>query len=350
MLKQTKQVILINTPVGGGAPVTIQSMLSVDTMNRLAVKSQIDSLINEGCDIIRIAVEDEKAALLCKEYIDYSSVPLVADIHFDPKIALLCSEIGFCKIRVNPGNISAASFREIVAACKKNKTAIRLGVNSGSLEKDLLAKYGGVTASGLAESALNGIGAFEKLAFDDLIVSIKSSNVALTVAANRLLKEKCDYPLHIGITESGVGQAGIVKSAVGIGAMLLDGIGDTVRVSLTADPVGEVRAAKQILNSLGLRDSVEIVSCPTCSRCKYDLKSVAEEVSVLTAGIKSRLKIAVMGCAVNGPGEAREADFGVAGGGVGGKAVIFAKGEVLRTVAFDQVLPELKKLIDAENS
>jgi len=340
-MSSSKVVKLRSLSIGGDNPISVQSMLSCDTLDKNAVCSQIDTLINEGCDVIRLAVENEKAIKIVKEYLEYSAVPLVADVHFDYKLAMKCSEIGFSKIRVNPGNISRDKLKEIVACCKKNKTAIRLGVNGGSLEKNLIKKYG-ITAESLSMSALENIQIFEDLGFENLIVSIKSSCIKTTVLANRLLKNRCNYPLHIGITESGFSEDGVIKSAIGIGAMLLDGIGDTIRVSLTGDPIDEVRVGKGILSALGLVDCVDVVSCPTCSRCKYDLLSVAKDVKELTKGIKRKMKIAVMGCIVNGPGEALDADFGVAGGG-DGKAAIFRMGEVIKVVSSDKIMEALSE-------
>jgi len=336
-----KQVLLNNLSIGGGSKISVQSMLSCDTLDKVAVFCQIDALINEGCDIIRLAIENETALDAAKEYLAYSKVPLVADIHFDYKLALAASEAGFSKIRVNPGNVSRDKLKNIIACCKKNNTAIRLGINGGSLEKDLLKKYG-ISPKALAQSALENIKIFEDLGFDNLIVSIKSSCVLTTVMANRLLYESCVYPLHIGITESGFGEEGILKSAIGIGAMLLDGIGDTIRVSLTGDPCEEVRIGRGILKALNLIDCIEVVSCPTCSRCKFDLLKVASEVKKMTKGVDKKMKIAVMGCIVNGPGEAMDADFGVAGGG-DNKAVIFRRGQVIKTVAFDKIMEALNE-------
>jgi len=337
----SKTIKLGNLCIGGGSQISVQSMLSCDTMDSGAVFSQIDALVAEGCDVIRLAVEHEKAAEISKNYLNYCPVPLVADVHFDYKLAIKCSEIGFSKIRVNPGNVSRDRLKDIIACCKANNTAIRLGVNGGSLEKELIKKLG-VTAQSLSISALENIRIFEALGFDNLIVSIKSSCIQTTVSANRLLKESCPYPLHIGITESGFGEEGVLKSAIGIGAMLLDGIGDTIRVSLTGDPVSEVRAGKGILKALGLIDYVEVISCPTCSRCKFDLLSVAKEVKKMTDGVNKKMKIAVMGCVVNGPGEAGDADFGVAGGG-DGTAAIFRKGIVVKAVSFDKIIEALNE-------
>ncbi|MCL2555764.1 MAG: flavodoxin-dependent (E)-4-hydroxy-3-methylbut-2-enyl-diphosphate synthase [Firmicutes bacterium] len=336
-----KTIKLGSKSIGGDSSILVQSMLSCDTLNKDAVFYQIDALINEGCDVIRLAIENEEAIKTSKEYLNYSSVPLVADVHFDYKLAIKCSEIGFSKIRVNPGNISRDKLKNIITSCKANGTAIRLGVNGGSLEKNLIKTYG-VNAKSLAISALENIKIFESLDFENLIVSIKSSCVKTTVMANRLLSQSCPYPLHIGITESGFGEDGIMKSAIGIGAMLLDGIGDTIRVSLTGDPIEEVKAGKEILKALNLINYVEVVSCPTCSRCKFDLLKVAKEVKELTKGIKKKMKIAVMGCVVNGPGEAMDADLGVAGGG-DGMAVIFKKGRIIKTVAFDKIIETLNE-------
>lgn len=322
----------------------IQSMLSCDTMDKKKVFEQIDALTSAGCDIIRLAVETDTAAKICQEYLDYAKVPLVADIQFDYKLAILCSDLGFAKVRFNPGNVGGQeNVREIVRACKANGTAIRVGVNSGSLEKKLLKEYGGRTANALAQSVLDSLKILENEGFFDTVISVKSSNIKTLVESNRIIASRCDYPLHIGLTESGWGRAAEIKSAIGIGTLLLDGIGDTIRVSLTGEPVQEVIAAKRILKALGLIGGCDIISCPTCSRCKNDLESVVKEVENFVKDLDKNLKIAVMGCAVNGPGEASDADVGVAFGV--NNAVIFKKGKVIKVVSSDKVLEELKQII-----
>ncbi|MDR2202503.1 MAG: flavodoxin-dependent (E)-4-hydroxy-3-methylbut-2-enyl-diphosphate synthase [Clostridiales bacterium] len=341
-----KNVVQVkNIKIGGGAPVSVQSMTNTPTSDAAATLAQVRALSAAGCDIVRVAVTNAAEADACAALIKESPAPLVADIQFDYRLAVRCADIGFNKIRFNPGNIgSEKNVAELVSACKANGVPIRVGVNGGSLEKDILNEFGGATAEALVKSALRHAAILEKSGFYNTVLSVKSSSVKTTIAANRLLDKACDYPLHIGVTESGAFDEGLAKSAVGIGALLLDGIGDTVRVSLSGDPVKEVAAATSILRAADLGgDYCEIVSCPTCSRCKYDMMSVLQAVRAETAGIKKRLKIAVMGCAVNGPGEARDADIGVAGGE--GRAAVFKNGKVLFTTDFDGVIPALKKLI-----
>ena len=298
-----------------------------------------------GCEIIRAAVPRIEDAALISALKDAVSVPIVADIHFDYRIALACAEAGVDKIRINPGNIGGAeNVRAVADACRKRKIPIRIGVNSGSLERELLEKYGSPTPEALVESALNHVKLLNDCDFDDIVISIKSSDVRLMIAAYRLLARQTDYPLHLGVTEAGTERMGILKSAVGIGSLLCDGIGDTIRVSLTADPVKEVYAARDILKACGIGGGVEIVSCPTCGRTKIDLITLANQVEDMLKNVDKPLKVAVMGCVVNGPGEAREADIGVAGGI--GEGIIFRKGEILRKVPEDRILEELKKEID----
>ena len=337
----TRTVNVKNLPIGGGNRVTIQSMTNTPTADFEKTADQIDRLIAAGCDIIRLAVCSSEEVEVCKRYIDKFNVPLVADIQFDYKLAIRCSEIGFSKVRINPGNIgSEAGVKKLVDVCKANGTPIRIGVNGGSLEKEVH----GSGAEALAESALKNVALLEKFGFYDTIISVKSSDVRTMIEANRIISSKCDYPLHLGVTESGDVDAGTLKSAIGIGALLADGIGDTIRVSLSGDPINEVYAARNILRAVGLdKNYCEIISCPTCSRCSYDLAAVVSEVREFTMDFNSPLKVAVMGCVVNGPGEAKNADCGVAGGK--DKAVLFKKGQIIKTIPTTDILFELKKLI-----
>ena len=355
----SKSVRIGDIYIGGGRPVTIQSMTNVDSRDEKALMEQIARLTDAGCEIVRIAVPDMEAAdtlgVVKKKLVAGGNrVPLVADIHFDYRLAIAAMEAGADKVRINPGNIGSLDrVKAVVDVAKDREIPIRVGVNSGSLEKPLIEKYGGVTASGLAESALNNLKIIEDLGYDNLVVSIKSSNVKMNYDAHKILAAGTQHPLHIGITEAGTLARGKVKSAVGIGALLLEGIGDTMRVSLTADPVEEVYYAKEILRSMGLRQSaVDLVSCPTCGRTRVNLEKLASEVEKRLEPLEARMlaegkpsiKVAVMGCAVNGPGEAREADFGVAGGD--GKGLIFARGEILKTVPESEIVTELLKLIE----
>lgn len=336
--------------IGGGERVAIQSMTNTPTADHDATKKQIDELISAGCEIVRLAVSNMREVEICKKYyIGAFRVPLVADIQYDYKLAVACSDIGFDKIRFNPGNIGNTDrVKELVSVCKSNSTPIRIGVNSGSLEKDLVERYGN-TAEAMVESALNHVKILEQQGFEDIVLSVKSSSVKKTVEAYRMLNQLCDYPLHIGVTESGYGNYGLVKSAIGLGALLLDGIGDTIRVSLSGNPVGEVVAAKNILASLGIRnDTPEIISCPTCSRCKYPLESVVKEIDDFCRHINKFMKLAVMGCAVNGIGEAGDADFGVAGCG-DGKLALFVKGQIEGQYPADIAVEKLKKLIEEKS-
>jgi len=345
-----KSVKCGNVVIGGGNPVSIQSMTNVDSRDEKALLSQIRQLQDAGCEIVRIAIPDMEAAETLARIKPQTDLPLVADIHFDYRLAIAAIEAGADKIRINPGNIgSDERVQAVVEAAKAKNIPIRIGVNSGSLEKDIVEKNGGVTAAGLAESALRNVKRIEDMGYDNLVVSLKSSDVKMNYEAHKLVAEQTDHPIHIGITEAGTLARGKVKSAVGIGALLLDGIGDTMRVSLTADPVEEVYFAKEILESMGLRQpKVNLVSCPTCGRTKVDLQHLAEEVDrrLADADVKPGLKVAVMGCVVNGPGEAKEADFGVAGGD--GKGVIFAKGEILKTVKEEEIVDELIKTIEGK--
>lgn len=329
----------------GDGKIYIQSMLNIPADNIEASAEQAKALEKAGCEIIRAAVPKIENVPLITALKNAVSVPIVADIHFDYKIALACVEAGADKIRINPGNIGGAEkVRAVADACKSRNVPIRIGVNSGSLEKELLKKYGAPTPEALTESALNHVKLLNDCDFDDIVISIKSSDVRLMIAAYRLLSKQTNYPLHLGVTEAGTEHMGILKSAVGIGSLLCDGIGDTIRVSLTADPVKEVYAARDILKACGMGGGVEIVSCPTCGRTKIDLISLANRVEEMLKDEKKPLKVAVMGCAVNGPGEAREADIGIAGGD--GEGLIFKKGEILRKVPEKMILEELKKEIE----
>ena len=345
--------------IGGGNPIAIQSMANVDPHDKQALMDQVKRLADKGCDIMRLTVPDTEAAetfgIVKKELVTEGyDIPLVADIHFDYKLAIAAIENGADKIRINPGNIGSIDrVREVVKAAKERQVPIRVGVNSGSLEKHIVDKYHGVTAEGLAESALDNLKIIEDLGYDNLVVSIKSSNVKMNYDAHMLLTKGTSHPIHVGITEAGTLNRGKVKSAIGIGSLLLNGIGDTMRVSLTADPIEEIIYAKEILRTLGMRPSaVDLVSCPTCGRTKTDLEALANEIEEGLGSMEERLlregkpgiKVAVMGCAVNGPGEAREADFGVAGGQ--GEGLIFSKGQILMKVPEKDIVPELFKLIE----
>lgn len=352
---ETRQVRCGDVLIGGGAPVSIQSMTNVDSCDEHALTEQIARLADAGCQIVRISVPDAEAAeVFGSVKRKFQRLPLVADIHFDYRMAIEAIRQGADKIRINPGNIGGPErVREVVRAAKEREIPIRVGVNSGSLEKPILTKYGGVTAAALAESALYNLAMIEDLGYDRLVVSLKASDVTLNYEAHRLLAAQTDVPVHIGITEAGTPKRGKLKSAIGIGSLLLCGIGDTMRVSLTADPVEEVLFAKEILRTLGMRtSSIDLVSCPTCGRTKINLEALANEVEAKLAPLEDALlakgypsiKVAVMGCAVNGPGEAREADFGVAGGD--GQGLLFANGEIVRSaVPEDKLAEELLALI-----
>lgn len=341
----SKRIIVGGVPVGGGAPITVQSMTNTDTRNVPKTVEQIRRLCEAGCDIVRVAVPDMEAAKAIGKIREHCPVPLVADIHFDHRLALEAAHAGADKIRINPGNIGEKSRVKAVAdLCREKNIPIRVGVNSGSVEKPILAKYGGITPEALAESAMGHVKLLNEFDFDDICISVKSSNVALTVAAYRLLREMTEYPLHIGVTEAGTEYMGIIKSAAGIGALLLDGIGDTIRVSLTADPVKEITAGIGLLKALDLRKGIQFISCPTCGRTKIDLISVAREVEERLSGCKKDLTVAVMGCGVNGPGEASHADFGIAGGD--GEGLLFAKGKILEKVPAEQLVDRLVQLVE----
>ena len=338
----TKSVRIGDRVIGSGNPILIQSMTNTRTQDIEATVSQIKTLEKAGCEIIRCTVPDEEAAKSIAKIREQISIPLVADIHFDYRMAILAIENGADKIRINPGNIGGKDkVREVVRAAKERSVPIRVGVNSGSLEKELVEKYHGVTAEGLVESALDKCRMIEDLGYDNLVISIKSSDVLMCAKAHELIAEKTDHPLHVGITEAGGLIAGNIKSAIGLSLILSKGIGDTIRVSLTGDPVQEVYSARQILRTLGLRQGgIEVVSCPTCGRTKIDLISLAGQVEEMTKDMPLDLKVAVMGCVVNGPGEAKEADIGIAGGK--GNGLLIKKGEVIKTVPEDQLLDALK--------
>jgi len=346
-MSSIKSVKVRDIVVGGGAPVSIQSMTNVDSRDAAALIRQINELTEAGCEIVRISVPDKESAEAFAKVRRQTDVPLVADIHFDYKMALASIEAGADKIRINPGNIgSRERVREVVKACAERHIPIRVGVNSGSLEKDILEKNGGVTAEGLAESALRNLAIIEDMGFDDLVVSLKSSDVRMNYDAHCIIAEKTDHPIHVGVTEAGTLERGKVKSAAGIGALLLAGIGDTMRVSLTADPVEEVIFGRQLLEACGLRQpAFDLVSCPTCGRTKVDLTALANEAERRLGQLSMRkgIKIAVMGCVVNGPGEAGEADYAACGGE--GKTVIFAKGKPVATVAEKDTIEELIRII-----
>ena len=349
MRRQTKKIHIGDRVIGGGNPVLIQSMTNTKTENVEATVRQINSLECAGCDIIRCAVPNIEAAKALGEIRKHINIPLVTDIHFDYKLAIASIEAGADKIRINPGNIgSEANVRAVVDAAKNNNIPIRVGVNSGSVEKNLLAKYGGVCADALVESAIDKVRMVERAGYDNIVVSIKSSDVLMSINAHEKLVEHIDYPLHVGITETGTAFAGGIKSAVGIGVLLHEGIGDTIRVSLSADPLEEIRAARLILKSLGLRKGgIDVVACPTCGRTQIDLIKLAQSVETLVADYDYDIKVAVMGCAVNGPGEAREAELGVAGGK--GEGLLFKNGQIVKKLPEEQLLAALKHELDNWN-
>ena len=342
----TRQILVGDVAIGGGAPVSIQSMLNTKTTDVEGSLEQLSRLQAAGCQIARLAVPNMEAARSFREICARSPLPLVADIHFDYKLAIAAAEAGAAKIRINPGNIGGEDRVEaVVKACKERNLPIRIGVNGGSLEKHLLEKYGHPTAEALVESAFGHIALLEKYGFYDICVSMKSSRVPTLVEAGRLFRQQCDYPLHIGVTETGPVRMGLMKSAMGIGALLLDGIGDTLRVSLTDDPVEEVYAAKDILKAAGLRtEGVNIISCPTCGRTGIDLIGLVEQVSQALKNCEKPITVAVMGCVVNGPGEAREADIGIAGGE--GWGMLFEKGEPKEKLPYEALLPALLERIE----
>lgn len=341
-----RQITVGDIPIGGGAPVVIQSMLNTKTTDVEGSLAQLKQLKTAGCQVARLAVPDMESAKTFGEICKDSPMPLVADIHFDYKLAIAAAEGGASKIRINPGNIGGEDrVQAVVAVCKEKKIPIRIGVNGGSLDKRLLEKYGHPTAEALVESAFEHLELLEKFGFYDTCVSMKSSTVPTMVAAARLFREKCDYPIHIGVTETGPVRMGLMKSAMGIGSLLLDGIGDTIRVSLTDDPVEEIYAAKDILKAAGLRqEGVNIISCPTCGRTKIDLIGLVNQVDEALRDCQKPITVAVMGCIVNGPGEAREADIGIAGGD--GCGMLFEKGKQIEKLPYDQLLPALLKRIE----
>lgn len=332
MRRQTRKIQVGGVTVGGDAPISVQSMCSTDTRDVKATSTQIEALAEAGCEIVRCAVPDEQSAKALSEICELSRIPMIADIHFDYRLALMSLDAGVDGLRLNPGNISERwKVEEVVQACAERSVPIRIGVNAGSLEKELLEKYGHPTAEAMVESALGHVHILEDLNYQEIKISLKSSDVRRTVAAYRLLSKQVDYPLHIGVTEAGTTWSGTIKSAVGLGSLLYDGIGDTLRVSLTGDPVEEVRVGWEILKSLELRERGPVfISCPTCGRCQINLIEVAEEVERRLHDLPCRISIAVMGCVVNGPGEAREADLGIAGGQ--GHGLLFRKGVVVRKV------------------
>lgn len=342
----TRRIQVGAVPVGGGAPVSIQSMCNTATEDVEATVQQIRRLEQAGCDIVRVAVPTEEAARAIPAIKRGIRIPLVADIHFDYKLALLCIDGGVDKIRINPGNIgSKERVRAVADGCRERGIPIRVGVNGGSLEKDLLRKYSGVTAEALAESALGHVHLLEDCGFGDICISVKCSRVPVNMAAYELLHERVDYPLHLGVTEAGTPEMGVLKSAIGIGGLLCRGIGDTLRVSLTADPVEEVTAAKKILQAAGIRRTEpDLIACPTCGRTQYDMLPIAREVERRLKDCHKPITVAVMGCVVNGPGEAAAADVGIAGGR--GEGLLFAKGKILRKVPQEQLVDELFREIE----
>ena len=347
----TRQVFVGRVAIGGGAPVSVQTMTNTDTRDVEATLNQIRAMAEAGADIVRVSVYDEACAEAVRALVDGSPVPLVADIHFNHRLAIRAIENGISKVRINPGNIGGeGNVRELADCLKQYRIPVRIGVNSGSIEKDLLEKYGGVTAQGMVESGLNHARMLERAGYDQIVLSYKATDVPKTVEACRLAAKLSDYPQHIGVTESGTADVGVVKSAVGIGALLLEGIGDTIRVSLSGDPVQEVGAGLAILRACGLRrDGVEIVSCPTCGRTGIDVEGIARRVREATKDIRVPLKVAVMGCIVNGPGEAREADLGIAGGRDGG--ALFVKGQPPRAVKGDlaqALIDEIRRMVGSD--
>lgn len=344
-MRKSKKITVGGVPMGGAAPVTVQSMLSIPSTDLEESVRQAAALQEAGCDIIRAAVPDQKAVRLVSAIKERVSVPLVADIHFDYRLALLCADAGVDKIRINPGNIGDESrVKEVAVKCREKGIPIRIGVNSGSLEKEILQKHGSPTPEALCESALYHASLLEKYDFDNIVLSLKASSVCAMIRAYELIAEQCDYPLHLGVTEAGTVRMGTMKSAIGIGSLLAAGIGDTIRVSLTGSPLLEVRAGIDILKALELRGGVNLISCPTCGRTRIDLIGLAEKAEEALQGCGKDITVAVMGCIVNGPGEAREADIGIAGGdGVG---LIFKKGEIIRKVPETELLSVLLEEVE----
>jgi (E)-4-hydroxy-3-methylbut-2-enyl-diphosphate synthase len=344
----TKQVRAGGVLIGGGAPVSVQSMTNTDTRDVNATLEQIKALAAAGCDLVRVSVYDRACAGAVRRLVDQSPVPLVADIHFDHTLAIAAMENGIHKMRINPGNIgSAENVRRVADCAKMHHVPIRIGVNSGSLEKDILEKYGGVTPQGMVESALRHVKLLEENHFDDIVISLKASDVPTTVQAYRLMHKACDYPLHLGVTEAGLPGLGTVKSAIGIGSLLLDGIGDTIRISLTDDPEEEVKAGLELLRALGLRKGVQFISCPTCGRTEWDMIPVARQVEERLRDRDWDITVAVMGCVVNGPGEASHADYGIAGGRSEG--MLFKHGVQIARVPTGRLADALVELIESEN-
>jgi len=346
MRVKTKKIKVGNKFVGGDSPVSVQSMTNTDTRDAIATLEQIRKLEIAGCDIVRCAVPDMEAAKALKEITKNTKMPVVADIHFDYRLALEAMKNGISALRINPGNIGSKERVEILASTAKEKSIpIRIGVNSGSLEKDLLAKYNGVSAEGLVESALKHVEILENVNFNDIVISIKSSNVPMMIESYRLISKKVNYPLHLGVTEAGTIWRGTIKSSIGIGTLLSEGIGDTIRVSLTGDPVEEIKVGREILKTFGyVKNGIEFVSCPTCGRTSINLIKIANEVEKKLENCNKNIKVAVMGCVVNGPGEAREADIGIAGGK--GEGLIFKKGEIVKKVKEEYLVDELIKEIN----
>lgn len=344
--RKTRTVMVGNVGLGHEHPVAVQSMNNTDTRDVVATLEQIGRMAEAGCDITRVAILNQEAAGALKEICRRSPIPVVADIHFDYRLAIAAIEAGAAKIRINPGNIGGEDrLQAVVKAAKAAGVPIRVGVNSGSLQADLITKYGGVTPEALAESALLATRMVEDCGYQNIVLSLKSSDPVLTIAAYRLMADRCDYPLHLGVTEAGTPGTGTIRSAIGIGTLLAEGIGDTIRVSLTGDPVEEVRAARVILSALGLKQTgPTLVSCPTCGRTQVDLIAVAKEVEERIQDLPYNIKVAVMGCAVNGPGEAKDADVGIAGGN--GKFLIFAGGEQISVVKEENAVEDLMKIID----
>lgn len=344
--RKTREVSVGNVKIGGDNPISVQSMTNTDTRDAKATIEQIKRLEEVGCDLVRVAVPDMVAAKAIGEIKSKVSIPVIADIHFDYKLALEAIDQGVDGVRINPGNIGNVSrVKMVVDKCKEKNLKIRIGVNGGSLEKEIFEKYGSATPEALVESAMGHIKILEDLDFYNTVISLKSSDIFKTIDAYRLISEKVDYPLHVGITESGSIKKGTIKSSIGVGALLVEGIGDTIRISLTGDPVEEVSVGKEILRSLGLlNDKIKVVSCPTCGRCNIDLISVVNDVEKKIADLDKDITVAIMGCAVNGPGEAREADVGIAGGK--GEGLLFKKGEIVRKIKDSDLVEELLDEID----
>ncbi|MGL4991102.1 MAG: flavodoxin-dependent (E)-4-hydroxy-3-methylbut-2-enyl-diphosphate synthase [Sarcina sp.] len=346
--KKTRSVNVGEVVIGGTSRITVQSMTNTDTRDVCATINQIRQLEDAGCDIVRCAVPDMIAAQAIKDIVKAVSIPVVADIHFDYKLALKCVENGISAIRINPGNIGSRERVEaVVRACKAKNIPIRIGVNSGSLSKDQLDKYGKVCPEALVESALEHVKILEELDFRDIVISIKSSNIKTMIESYRLISNEVEYPLHLGVTESGTIWRGTIKSSIGIGTLLSEGIGDTIRISLTGDPIEEIKVGREILKNFGhIQDGIEFISCPTCGRTEIDLISIANEVESKLSESKKNIKVAVMGCIVNGPGEARDADIGIAGGK--GEGIIFKKGQIVKKVKEEHLVSELLSIIENE--